>query len=77
MKLKCVIPFADTRGSGDYGQIFEMPDDAGREALKRVGNNNEPIFVELKPRACPKCGHQLEDTELEAATVSHQPRRRG
>lgn len=82
MKLKCLRPYANSGGAYDYGQIVEMPEAAGLEHLK-MGRDKDhpdkdnPVWVEMMPRACPKCGHKLEDLEPEAATLTHSPRRRG
>lgn len=77
MKIKCLVPEADMSGSFDYGQIVDMPEATARAFLKRRTTDGSPKWVEVAPTACPHCGQDLEAPPLEAATVSHQPRRRG
>lgn len=85
MRIKFLTGMADAFGNGfNPGEVVDMPDDAAKGILKMVrGDDAEPVAILIGAQVCPKCGHTLQEPtghsapELEAAAVSHAPRRRG
>jgi len=84
-RIKFLKGVADTVSFFEPGQIVEMADEPAKHYLSRLYEDGTRLAVEVKPTSCPNCGHVIEETQgpagapesLEAATVSHSPRRRG
>ena len=87
MRIKFLKGLADAHGGYfEPGQIIEMPEASAAVYLSKVYDDGTRLAVEATPTVCPHCGGELQDmqgppgapeSELEAATVSHRPRRRG
>ena len=83
-RIKFLMGEAGPLGFFEPGQIVEMEDKPAEAILKRMYPSG-PLAIEVKPTVCPNCGHQIQEEQgpsgapeaLEAATVSHSPRRRG
>jgi hypothetical protein len=85
VRIKFLKGMADAHGSFvEPGQIIAMSAEAAHEYLKIEYDDGSRLAIEVNPTVCPKCGHQIEETQgpagapesLESATMAHTPRRR-
>ena len=85
MRLKFLTSIADGVGPGiEIGQVIDFPDEVAKVWLSRRRGDRgaeEPLCVLIQSQTCPKCGHEIQEPTtgepLEAAAMSHAPRRRG
>lgn len=86
MRVKFLKAMADAHGGYfEPGQIIEMADEHARAYIKMKYDDGSRLAIEVTATICPHCGGKIEELQgppgapeaLEAATVSHSPRRRG